>query len=473
MMKPKIIVTPPGPKSMEIVKKDSELLMQSFMRWYPLVVRRAYGVWIEDVDGNVYLDFNSGIGVTNTGHTHPKVVKALREQAEKFLHYSLTDFMYEEPVKLAEKLSQITPGNFSKKVFYTNSGAESIEAAMKTARGHFKGTRPYIIAFIGSFHGRTYGSLSLTSSKPVQRRHLGPLLPGVYHAPYPYCYRCPFRQKYPECDLWCVDFIEEWMLKKHVPPEEVAAVIAEPIAGEGGYIVPPPDFFKRLKELADKYGFLLMVDEVQSGMGRTGKWFAIEHFGVTPDIIAVAKGIASGLPLGAIIGRAEVMDLPPGSHASTFGGNPVSCAAALATIQVIEEEKLLENATRVGEYAMKRLKRNADRDTRNRRRQGQRTNDRRRTRNRERRPKHKTTTANPRHGIQKRTTRHRSRPKHNQNRTTTHNHTRTNGNRANHTRRIHKRSTKKTLKNTLSSLSSPNIISTYVRKRKIYYPKTF
>ncbi|MCC6003264.1 MAG: acetyl ornithine aminotransferase family protein [Thermofilum sp.] len=356
MMKPKIIVTPPGPKSMEIVKKDSELLMQSFMRWYPLVVRRAYGVWIEDVDGNVYLDFNSGIGVTNTGHTHPKVVKALKEQAEKFLHYSLTDFMYEEPVKLAEKLSQITPGNFSKKVFYTNSGAESIEAAIKTARGHFKGTRPYIIAFIGSFHGRTYGSLSLTSSKPVQRRHLGPLLPGVYHALYPYCYRCPFRQKYPECDLWCVDFIEEWMLKKHVPPEEVSAVIAEPIAGEGGYIVPPPDFFKRLKELADKYGFLLMVDEVQSGMGRTGKWFAIEHFGVTPDIIAVAKGIASGLPLGAIIGKAEVMDLPPGSHASTFGGNPVSCAAALATIQVIEEEKLLENATRVGEYAMKRLR---------------------------------------------------------------------------------------------------------------------
>ncbi|ABL77945.1 acetyl ornithine aminotransferase family protein [Thermofilum pendens] len=353
---PKIIVEPPGPNSRKIAEKDSALLMQSFARWYPLVAKRAHGVWVEDVDGNVYLDFNSGIGVTNTGHCHPKVVKAIKEQAERLLHYSLTDFLYEEPVKLAEKLVSITPGRFPKKVFYTNSGTESIEAAIKTARGHFRGTRPYIIAFAGSFHGRTYGSLSLTSSKPVQRRHLGPLLPGVFHAPYPYCYRCPFRQKYPECNLWCVDFIEEWMLKKYVPPEEVAAFVVEPIAGEGGYIVPPPEFFKRLRELADKYGILLVVDEVQSGFGRTGKWFAIEHFGVEPDIIAVAKGIASGLPLGAIIGRAEVMDLPPGSHASTFGGNPVSCAAALATIEVIEEEKLLDNATRVGEYAMKRLR---------------------------------------------------------------------------------------------------------------------
>lgn len=320
------------------------------------MAKKGYGVWIEDFDGNRYLDFNSGIGVTNVGHAHPKVVKAIKEQAELLLHYSLTDFLYEPPVRLAEKLVQITPGTFPKKVFYANSGAEAVEAAIKVARGHFRGSRPYIIAFTGAFHGRTMGALSLTASKPVQRRGFAPLVPGVVHVPYPYCFRCPFRQKYPDCNLWCVDFIEEWVLKKYVPPEEVAAIVFEPIAGEGGYIVPPPEFFPRLKKLADQYGILLVSDEVQAGMGRTGKWFAIEHWGVAPDMITIAKGIASGLPLGVLVGRRDIMDLPPGSHASTFGGNPVSCAAALATIGVIEEERLLENATRVGEHAMKRLR---------------------------------------------------------------------------------------------------------------------
>ncbi|PLJ77735.1 acetyl ornithine aminotransferase family protein [Infirmifilum sp. SLHALR2] len=355
MSRPEIRITPPGPKAREVASKDSELIMQSFARWYPFVAKRGQGVWLEDVDGNRYLDFNSGIGVTNVGHAHPKVVKAIKEQAERLLHYSLTDFLYETPVQLAEKLVKITPGSFPKKVFYANSGAEAIEAAIKVARGHFRGTRPYIIAFAGSFHGRTMGALSLTASKPVQRRGFAPLVPGVVHVPYPYCYRCPFRQKYPDCNLWCVDYIEEWVLKKYVPPEEVAAIVFEPIAGEGGYIVPPPDFFKRLKELADKYGILLVDDEVQAGVGRTGRWFAIEHWGVEPDLVAIAKGIASGLPLGVLVGRKDVMDLPPGSHASTFGGNPVSCAAAIATLEVIEEERLLENAARVGEYAMRRL----------------------------------------------------------------------------------------------------------------------
>lgn len=355
-MRPRITVEPPGPQARQIIQRDEELIMQSFARWYPLVAKRAWGVWIEDVDGNIYLDFNSGIGVNNTGHCHPKVVEAVKRQAELLLHYSLTDFLYEPPVKLAEKLVQITPGSFRKKVFFTNSGAESIEAGVKVARGHFRGTRPYLVAFAGSFHGRTMGALSLTSSKPVQRKSFGPLLPGVFHVPYPYCYRCPFRQKYPDCNLWCVDFIEEWLFKKYVPPEEVAAFVFEPIAGEGGYIVPPPEFFPRLRKLADKYGILLIADEVQSGFGRTGRWFAMEHWGVAPDAMAAAKGIASGLPLGALIGRADVMDLPPGSHASTFGGNPVSCAAALATIEVIEEEKLLDNAARVGDYALKRLR---------------------------------------------------------------------------------------------------------------------
>ncbi|MGB9708707.1 acetyl ornithine aminotransferase family protein [Infirmifilum uzonense] len=353
--KPEIKTPPPGPKSKSIIEKDQELIMQSFARWYPFVAKRGYGVWLEDPDGNKYLDFNSGIGVNNTGHAHPKVIEAIKRQAELLLHYSLTDFLYETPVQLAEKLVKITPGTFPKKVFYTNSGAESIEAAIKVARGHFKGSRPYIIAFSGSFHGRTMGALSLTASKPVQRKGFSPLVPNVVHVPYPYCYRCPFRQKYPDCNMWCVDFIEEWVLKKYVPPEEVAAIAFEPIAGEGGYIVPPPDFFKRLKKLADKYGILLIDDEVQAGIGRTGKWFAIEHWGVEPDLIAIAKGIASGLPLGALVGKREIMDLPPGTHASTFGGNPVSCAAAIATLEVIEQERLLENAQKVGDHAMKRL----------------------------------------------------------------------------------------------------------------------
>ena len=355
MKAPEIKVIPPGPCAKEVLEKDKRLIMQSFARWYPLVVRRARGVWVEDVDGNVYLDFNSGIAVNNVGHSHPKILSAVKKQLDLLQHYSITDFLYEPPVILAEKLVSITPGGFEKKVFYTNSGAEAIEASLKVARGFFEGKRPYFIALIGSFHGRTFGALSLTSSKPVQRRRFGPLLPGIYHVPYPYCFRCPYKQKYPECGLWCVHFIEEWLFKKYVPPEEVAAIVFEPIAGEGGYIVPPKNFFGELKKLADKYGILLIDDEVQAGMGRTGKWFAIEHWNTIPDVIAIAKGIAAGLPLGATIGRSEVMDLPPGSHASTFGGNPVSCSAAIAVIDVIKEEKLLENAALIGEHIIKRL----------------------------------------------------------------------------------------------------------------------
>ena len=350
---PKIVVSPPGPKAKRIVELDEKYLMQSFHRYYPLVVKQAKGFLVEDVDGNVYIDFNSGIAVMNIGHSHPKVIKAIDEQVKKFTHYSITDFVYEQPALLAKKLVEITPGNFDKKVYFGNSGTEAVEAGIKIARGHFEGKRPYIIAFTGSFHGRTLGSLSLTSSKPIQRKGFYPLLPGVEHVPYPYCFRCPWKQKYPDCNYWCVDFIEEWLFKKYLPPEEVAAIVFEPIAGEGGYVVPPPEFFPKLRKLADKYGILLIDDEVQAGMGRTGKWFAIEHWKTEPDIILIAKAIASGLPLSAVVGRKEIMDLPPGSHASTFGGNPVSCAAALATIEVIEEEKLLENATKVGNEIMK------------------------------------------------------------------------------------------------------------------------
>ena len=356
MKYPLIKIKPPGPRASQILEKDEKYIMQSFKRWYPLVVKKAEGFLVEDVDGNVYLDFNSGLVVVNVGHRHPKVLEAVRRQLDLFLHYSLTDFAYEISADLAERLVKITPGDFPKKVFYGNSGAEAIEAGLKVSRGHFGGKRPYVLAFAGSFHGRTLGALSLTASKPVQRRGFAPLIPGVVHVPYPYCYRCPFKQEYPDCALWCVDYIREWVLEKYVPGDEVAAIFFEPIAGEGGYIVPPPEFFSRLRKLADEYGILLVDDEVQAGVGRTGKWFAIEHWGVAPDLVAIAKGIAAGLPLGVLVGRSDVMDLPPGSHASTFGGNPVSCAAALAVIDIIEKERLLENAARMGEIATRRLK---------------------------------------------------------------------------------------------------------------------
>jgi len=352
---PKIVATPPGPKAKKILEEDERFLMQSFVRWYPLVVEKAEGCILTDVDGNEYIDLNAGIAVVSVGHRHPKVIEAIKEQCNRFLHYSLTDFYYDPAVELAKKLSKITPGKFGKKIFFCNSGAEAVEGALKIARGHFKGSRQYIMAYIGAFHGRLFGSMALTSSKPVQRKWFSPLLPGVEHVPYPYCYRCPWRQNYPECGYWCVDFIEDYYFKKYVPPDETACIIFEPIQGEGGYVVPPPEYWGHIRKLCDKYGILMISDEVQAGMGRTGRWFGIEHWNVTPDLIAIAKGIAAGLPLGAVVGRSEIMDLPRGSHASTFGGNPVSCAAASAVIDVIEGEKLLENASKIGEYTMKRF----------------------------------------------------------------------------------------------------------------------
>jgi 4-aminobutyrate aminotransferase len=308
---------------------------------------------VKDVDGNEYIDFNSGLVCLNVGHNHPKVVKAIKKQCDKFLHYSNTDFYYQQTVNLAEKLLKITPGAFQKRVHFGNSGTEAVETALKLSKWHTR--KHQFIAFIGAFHGRTLGSMSLTASKPIQRRHYFPMLPGITHVPYPYCYRCPFNLSYPECSYRCVDFIDEQVLQKYVPPEEVAGIVFEPIQGEGGYVVPPPEYFQRLKKLADKYGLLMIADEVQSGIGRTGKWFAIDHWKTEPDIICVAKALASGLPLSATVARARLMDWESGSHASTFGGNPVACAAALAVINVIKEEKLLENAEKQGNYFIKRL----------------------------------------------------------------------------------------------------------------------
>ncbi len=349
---PLIKVKPPGPKARAFLERDARYISPSSARAYPLVTRRARGTMVEDVDGNRYLDFTSGVAVTSTGHCHPQVAKAITEQAKELLHMSGADFFNPLQIELAERLDKLCPGPSPKRVFFSNSGAEAVEAAIKLVRYHTG--RPYIIAFIGAFHGRTIGALSLNASKPIHRKGFSPLVPGVVHVPYAYCYRCPYGVAHPREELACVKWIEEELFKSYVPPEEVAAVFVEPIQGEGGYIVPPTAFLKDLSALCKKYGILLVADEVQSGMGRTGKWLAVEHFEVEPDVICLAKGIASGLPLGATIARQELMAWPPGSHASTFGGNPVSCRAALATLDLLKDG-LMDNATKVGNYLLKGL----------------------------------------------------------------------------------------------------------------------
>lgn len=350
---PKIVVEPPGPRAREIIEKDHQLIMQSFSRWYPLVVEEAEGALVKDVDGNIYIDLNSGLAVVNSGHRNKEVVEAIKKQVDKLIHYSLTDFYYEEAVKGAEKLLSISPVSDGK-VFYTNSGAESIEGVLKIARGHFQNRRPYVIAFLGAFHGRTYGAMSLTASKPVQRKGFSPLVPGVIHVPYPYPYRCPFKSETPEeCGEAVIGFLEEWIFGKMVDPTEVSLIIAEPIQGEGGYIVPPDNFFPKLRKLADEHGILLASDEVQAGFARTGKWFGIMNWGVEPDLIATAKAIANGLPLGAVIGKREVMDLPRGSHANTFGGNPVALAAMSAVIDFMKKNNIPDRVARLGEEVKK------------------------------------------------------------------------------------------------------------------------
>jgi len=343
----------PGPEARKVLEKDQRYVSQSYTRVYPFVIKRGRGVWVEDVDSNRFLDFTSGIAVLNTGHCHPEIVKVIQQQAEEFIHMSGTDFYYDVQSTLAQRLSEITPGPKEKRVFFGNSGAEAIEAALKLARYHTR--RPRILAFLGAFHGRTMGALSLTASKVIHEKGFSPLVPGITHIPYAYCYRCPYHLEYPECEIACVDWIREDLFKRSIPPEEVAAIFVEPIQGEGGYIVPPLEFHHKLYSLAKEFGILFVVDEVQTGMGRTGKMMAIEHWGVVPDIIALAKGIASGMPLGATVSQAEVMDWVPGSHASTFGGNPISCRAALKTIELLENG-LIENAATIGDYLLRKLK---------------------------------------------------------------------------------------------------------------------
>ena len=350
---PKLIGPLPGARARAIIERDARVVSPSYTRSYPLVAERGEGAIVEDVDGNRFLDFSAGIAVVATGHCHPRVVEAIQKQAARLIHMSGTDFYYEEMVALAEKLAEIAPGDEPRRVSFGNSGAEAIEGSIKLAR--YATGRDKIIAFFGSFHGRTMGALSLTARKAVQRAGFGPLIPGVVHAPYPYCYRCPFGRQPESCAVECVKHIEDTVLKTIAPPEDTAAIVVEPVQGEGGYVVPPKKFFDALARVASQNGILLIFDEVQSGMGRTGKMWAAEHFGAAPDILAVAKGIASGMPLGATVARADLMTWPPGAHASTFGGNPVCCAAALATIALLEEG-LVENAARMGLHLMDRMR---------------------------------------------------------------------------------------------------------------------
>jgi 4-aminobutyrate aminotransferase len=348
----------PGPRAEELVKRDVAVISPSYTRSYPFVMERGSGCMVWDIDGNRYIDFTAGVAVLNTGHCHPEVVQAVKDQAEKFLHMAGTDFYVPNAVELAETLSRVTPGDFEKQVFFTNSGTESIEAAMKLCRHHTG--RPVLISFLGAFHGRTYGSMSLSSSKYLHRTRYQPLLPGIYHAPYPDPYHPPFDVPAGNLGRACVDYIEKTMFRHLVSPAEVAGIFVETIQGERGYVVPPDDFYPALRDLCDRYQIPLVADEVQSGMGRTGKMFAIEHWGVVPDVVCIAKGVASGLPLGAIVARKSMMSWPSGAHANTFGGNPLAVAAALATIRLLEGG-LMENAVRVGEHMEKRLRTWVDR----------------------------------------------------------------------------------------------------------------
>ncbi|HVS89783.1 MAG TPA: acetyl ornithine aminotransferase family protein [Candidatus Acidoferrum sp.] len=349
---PRLLTQLPGPNAKRVLEKDAKFMSPSYSRDYPLVAKRGSGAVVEDVDGNSFLDFAAGIAVCSTGHCHPKVVEAIQKQAAELIHMSGTDFYYESLPQLAERLVATMPGAEHKKVFFGNSGTEAVEGAIKLARYATK--RDKLIAFYGGFHGRTMGSLSLTASKSTQRKGFGALLSGVEHIHYPYAYRCAHGHGAETCGAEILEMLENDMFKRLFDPEDVAGIIIEPIQGEGGYIAAPKFFLQELQRICRKYGIMLILDEVQSGMGRTGKWWAYEHAGIEPDIITTAKGIASGMPLSAFIAKESVMRWGPGAHGSTFGGNPVAIAAALTTLDLIESQ-YMENARRMGDYLFGRM----------------------------------------------------------------------------------------------------------------------
>ncbi|OPY31040.1 MAG: Glutamate-1-semialdehyde 2,1-aminomutase [Methanomassiliicoccales archaeon PtaU1.Bin124] len=350
---PNIMIDPPGPNAAEIIKTDQEYLATS-TKTAPIAVASAKGSIVTDVDGNTYIDFASGVSVLNVGHCHPKVVKAVQEQAAKLMHFAGTDYYYSVQSDLVKRLAHIAPGDRAKKVFLSNSGTESVEAAMKVARWHDPLRKQYI-AFTGCFHGRTMGSLSLTASKKVQRDRYFPLVPGVTHIPYAYCFRCPYKLEFPSCGLWCAKILKEHFFETALPPAEVAALFLEPVQGEGGYIVPPKGWLNEIFRIVHDAGILLVDDEVQTGMGRSGRMWAIEHSDLVPDILCTAKSLGSGLPIGATIFPRELDFGVQGAHSNTFGGNCVACASALATLDILEEEHLLEQAEKKGKHMHKRL----------------------------------------------------------------------------------------------------------------------
>jgi 4-aminobutyrate aminotransferase len=348
---PHLVTELPGPKAKQLVQRDAAVVSPSYTRDYPLVAKIGRGAMIEDVDGNTFLDFAAGIAVCATGHCHPEVVAAIQKQASELIHMSGTDFYYPNLVELAEKLAAIAPGKEPKRVYFGNSGAEAIEAAIKLVKYHTK--RDKLIAFHGAFHGRTMGALSLTASRSIQRKGFGTLLSGVFHMPFPDTYRGTYGIRPESASADCLSYLENELFRRRVDPEEVAGIFIEPIQGEGGYLPAPADFLQGLQRICRKYGIMFVADEVQSGMGRTGKWWASDHAGIEPDIICTAKGIASGMPLSAIIARADVMNWVPGAHASTFGGNPVCIAASIATLGLLERQ-YMANAARMGDYIIKR-----------------------------------------------------------------------------------------------------------------------
>ncbi len=349
----------PGPRAQALLEREGRYLARTYVKDYPLVVERASGMYLTDVDGNRFLDFAAGIAVCATGHCHPRVVAAIEQQARALMHLCVIDFSYPVVVDLAERLATAAPGPGDKQVFFANSGAEAIETSIKLARLYTG--RQKVVAFYGSFHGRTTGAVSLTASKSVQRRGYTPLLPEVHHTHYATCYRCPVGREPQSCGVECLDLLTQTMFGTTAPPEDIAAIVVEPVLGEGGYYVPKAEFLVRLQALCREHGILLVFDEVQTGFGRTGKLFASEHFGLEPDVLVLAKGIASGLPLSAVVARTELMAWRSGGHGSTFGGNPVSCAAALATLDLLEGG-LVENAARVGRHLEQRLSRLRDRN---------------------------------------------------------------------------------------------------------------
>jgi 4-aminobutyrate aminotransferase len=352
---PRLITEVPGPEARARIERDRKVTSPSLPRAYPFVPKRGSGSVLEDVDGNLFLDLNAGIAVTSTGHAHPRVVEAIHRQADELLHYSASDFFLPIYSDVCEELDRIAPFRADARSFLTNSGTEAVEAAIKLAR---RATgRQYVLAMFGSFHGRSYGSVSLTASKSLYRAGFGPMLPGVIHSWFGDCAHCPLNLTYPECDFATVRYIEDVIFKHLVKPYEVAAVVVEPVLGEGGYIAPPPGWLAELRELCTRHGILLIADEVQSGMGRTGKLWAIEHFDVEPDVVLTGKGIASGMPLGAMIARHDLMVWETGAHGSTYGGNPVSCAAALATLDLIEDESLPARARDLGAWIEDRVAR--------------------------------------------------------------------------------------------------------------------